>query len=726
MTVRSNIPLYIIFLFSILFSMSFSASQALAQAQADAGPDQTVNEGDKVILDGSNSPPLKFIIGYFWQQTGGNPRVTLTDANTAKASFIAPIVGPEGTSLTFQLTVTYYYYGFIFSLTDTTTVNVLFVNDPPVANAGSDQNVDEETTVTLDGSNSSDPDDGIKSYQWKQVGGPSVTLSNPQAAQTTFLAPNVSEDGKSLTFELTVTDVGGLKAADTTTVNVTGDNDPPVADAGPNQTVDEGSAVTLNGSNSFDPDFEDTITYKWIQTGGKPTVKLNGANTATPGFTAPNVGVDGTSLTFELTVTDLGGSEDSDTIVINISFVNQPPIADAGPNQTKQEETKVTLNGSNSSDPDEGDGIKYYRWRQTAGPEVELSSNKAVKPTFTAPNVAGSKSLEFKLTVTDFGGLKDRDSTIVNVTGDNDPPTADAGPDQAKEEETEVTLNGSNSSDPDDGIKSYQWTQTAGPPVTLSNPQAPKPTFKNPDVVGSKSLTFELTVTDFGSLKDTDTTIVNVTGDNDPPTADAGPDQTVDEEEAVVELYGAGSRDPDDGIKSHRWTQTAGPPVTLSNPLDAQPTFTPPNVLESGASLTFELTVTDMGDLESVDATIVNVTGDNDPPTANAGVDQTVLEKSKVSLDGSNSFDPDDGIASYQWKQVAGPAVTFSDSTSDQPTFEAPSFDDSGDKPLIFELIVTDNGSLQSNDSMTVSVSNFEKDNPGSSGGGCFIDTAAY
>jgi hypothetical protein len=97
-----------------------------------------------------------------------------------------------------------------------------------------------------------------------------------------------------------------------------------------------------------------------------------------------------------------------------------------------------------------------------------------------------------------------------------------------------------------------------------------------------------------------------------------------------------------------------------------------------------------------------------------------------VTLDGSNSFDPDDGIESYRWKQVAGPSVTFSDPTSAQPTFEAPSFDESGDKPLILELIVTDDGGLQSSDSTTVSVSNFEKDNPGAAGGGCFIDTAAY
>ena len=111
---------------------------------------------------------------------------------------------------------------------------------------------------------------------------------------------------------------------------------------------------------------------------------------------------------------------------------------------------------------------------------------------------------------------------------------------------------------------------------------------------------------------------------------------------------------------------------------------------------------------------------------ANDGADQTVREESEVALNGSNSFDPDDGIASYRWKQVAGASVTFSDPTEDRPTFEAPSFDASSDQPLVFELTVTDNGGLQSSDSTTVSVSNFEKDNPGASGGGCFIDTAAY
>jgi len=401
--------------------------------------------------------------------------------------------------------------------------------------------------------------------------------------------------------------------------------------------------------------------------------------------------------------------------------------ADAGPDQTVREGDTVVLDGSNSSP---SYLITAYFWQQTGGsPSVVLEDANTAKASFIAPIVgAEGTSLTFQLTVIYFFNASmhsDTDSTTVNVLFVNDPPVADAGPDQDVEEETTVTLDGSNSFDPDDGIKSYRWKQITGPSVSLSDPEAVQPTFMAPNVVGSKSLKFELTVTDFGGLRDTDTTIVNITGENDPPTADAGPDQNVDEETTVT-LDGSNSSDPDDGIESYRWKQIAGPSTSLSDPEAVQPTFLAPNVGPNGVSFTFELTVADVGSLQSSDTTIVNVTWLNVPPTANAGADQTVLEKSAVTLDGSNSFDPDDGIKSYRWKQVAGPSVTFSDPTDDQPTFEAPSFDDSDDQPLIFELLVKDDSGLQSSDSTTVSVSNYEKDNPGASGGGCFIDTAAY
>jgi len=192
--------------------------------------------------------------------------------------------------------------------------------------------------------------------------------------------------------------------------------------------------------------------------------------------------------------------------------------------------------------------------------------------------------------------------------GTNNPPTANAGPDQTVDEGDTVTLDGSSSSDPDGTIVSSLWTQIAGTSITLSDPDAVHPTFTAPDVgVGGEALSFQLTVTDNGGLQDSDTCIVNVTIVNQPPTADAGLDQTVDAGDEVT-LDGSNSTDPDDGIASYQWTQTAGTSATLSDASAVQPTFTAPNVDEDGEALTFQLTVTDNGGLQDSDSCTVNVT----------------------------------------------------------------------------------------------------------------------
>ena len=78
---------------------------------------------------------------------------------------------------------------------------------------------------------------------------------------------------------------------------------PPVADAGPSQTVAEASAVALDGSASQDPQGS-AVTYRWKQIRGIP-VTLSDPAAAAPVFTAPSdTGADSTDLLFMLTVTD--------------------------------------------------------------------------------------------------------------------------------------------------------------------------------------------------------------------------------------------------------------------------------------------------------------------------------------------------------------------------------------------------------------------------------------
>jgi len=664
---------------------------------ADAGPDQTVDEGVTVTLDGSNSSdPDNDISSYQWNQTGGLS-VSLSNSSAARPTFKSPDVGPGGESLTFQLTVT--DSGGLQS-TDTCIVNVSWINLPPTANAGPDQTVNEGVTVSLNGSNSTDPDYDISSYQWIQTGGTLVNLSNTTAVQPIFTSPDVGPSGESLAFQLTVTDSGGLQSTDTCIVNVSWVNLPPTADAGLDQTVNQGDTVVLDGFNSTDPD-DGIASYLWKQTSGTPAT-LSSTTAVQPTFTAPDVGPSGASLTFQLTVTDSGGLQTTDTCIVTVSSVNLPPVANAGPDQTVNEGDTVILDGSNSTDPD--DGVASYLWTQTAGPAVTLSDPAAAQTTFSAPVVgAGGASLTFRLRVTDGFGSSATNTCIVNITNGNLPPTADAGADQTADEGVSVALDGSNSTDPDDGIASYLWVQIAGNTVVLSNTTAVQPTFTAPNVGPSgESLTFELTVTDSGGLRSTDTCIVTVSWVNLPPTANAGPDQTVDES-VTVTLDGSNSTDPDDGIGSHQWKQLGGSQVTLSDPSAAISTFTAPDVGMSGDSLTFQLTVTDTGGLKSTATSIVNVTWVNAAPWADGGPDQTVEEGAAVTLDGSNSTDPDDGMASYLWTQTGGAPVTLSDASAVQPTFVTPIVDASG-ATLTFRLTATDIGGLQASSEVSVKI----------------------
>ena len=266
--------------------------------------------------------------------------------------------------------------------------------------------------MTLNGSNSSDPDDSIASYLWTQTAGPTVTLSSPSVASPTFVSPSTGSGAVSLTFTLTVTDGFGKIAIDTCFVNVTRNNLPPTADAGPGQTLNEGVTVTLDGSKSSDPDGS-IASYLWTQTGGSP-VTLSNTTVAQPTFVAPNVSTGSTSLAFELTVTDNTGLKATATTTVNISWLNEPPVANAGPEQIVKEGVTVTLDGSASADLD--DGIVSYLWSQNGGPQVVLSDATAVQPTFVTPAVdVGGATLDFTLTVTDSGGLKSSSQIFIGV-----------------------------------------------------------------------------------------------------------------------------------------------------------------------------------------------------------------------------------------------------------------------------------------------------------------------
>jgi hypothetical protein len=170
----------------------------------------------------------------------------------------------------------------------------------------------------------------------------------------------------------------------------------PTANAGPDQNVNSGALVQLDGSASTGV----ITSYAWTCTGG---IALSDATIVNPTFTAPVVGAT-TTYTCTLTVTNsTGSSSDSVDIVVNPTGF---PIANAGVDQTVTSGNSVQLDGSASTGV-----ITSYAWTCTGG--IALSDATIVNPTFTAPIESSASTYTCTLTVTNTVGSS---SDSMNVT----------------------------------------------------------------------------------------------------------------------------------------------------------------------------------------------------------------------------------------------------------------------------------------------------------------------
>ena len=183
-------------------------------------------------------------------------------------------------------------------------------------------------------------------------------------------------------------------------------NQAPVPNAGPDQSVNEGDNVALDGSGSSDAD-SNPLTYTWSAPAG---ITLSSTSVAKPTFTAPNVTTD-TQYTFSLVVNDGLVNSGTDQVLITVKKVNLIPLANAGADQTLNEGVLVTLNGTASSDPD-SDPLSYL-WSPPAG--ITLNSTTASQPTFTAPEVTSDKQYTFSLMVNDGTANSPADQVVITV-----------------------------------------------------------------------------------------------------------------------------------------------------------------------------------------------------------------------------------------------------------------------------------------------------------------------
>lgn len=213
-----------------------------------------------------------------------------------------------------------------------------------ISNINANSSFKEGEDIAFLSNTSTDSDGSIVKYEWFENG---TLLYTGETFRTSTLSVGNHN------IVLKVTDNDGLSGTDSVALSVySKTNQPPVAKAGANQSVQNGQIVVVDGSASYDPDGE-IKKYQWFENNVllhsgarfKTSTLKNGAHEII------------------LTVTDDGGATSSDTVIVTVASSTSPtppsnnaPVADSQNVELSKNETKQITLGASDSD---GDSLTY-------------------------------------------------------------------------------------------------------------------------------------------------------------------------------------------------------------------------------------------------------------------------------------------------------------------------------------------------------------------------------
>ena len=549
-------------------------------------------------------------------------------------------------------------------------------NARPAADAGEDQffNAIVEN-ITLDGNGSFDFDPGdIISYQWRQISGPNVVILNQDTPNPNF-APPVEDI---YIFELTVFDGSFYSSPDSVMIVV--GNRTPFADAGDEQACEPRQEVALDGSASYDPDENDVLSYSWSQVSG-PSVELLDSNMQAPSFTPNLIG----QYVFQLIVNDGEDTSLPDIVTVTCRIGSEPDDygyhwldsdSNWGPNYNwiDIEETGTVITGLEYSFEDfvgpfplgfdfNFYGNTYSQFYIQSNGLISFSAAPAHYINQEIPADDESNNIIAWLWTymypSDFSKIFYQQFGSYTVIQFVDYEMGFGGSVNAEvkiSRSGKILIQYKNFSD-----DAYLYQHTVG--IENANGTVGTQASYNDRYYLHEELAIEFSI-----------------GPPTEPVADAGPDQHVAEFQLIT-LDGSGSfvYDPC-SVLQYEWDQLVGPAVEMTDPTGMHPTFMP----EIEGEYRFELVVIGAEDFSEPDEVLILV--GNRPPIIEVGPNQVSPLSSRVTLDGSGSYDPDriDEL-SYKWTQLEGPEVALRNADTASPYFTC---EEEG--TYVFELVVTD------------------------------------
>lgn len=476
----------------------------------------------------------------------------------------------------------------------------LFVNEPPVAEAGEDREVAIAEPFELDGGGSEDSDGTLVRYAWD--------FGDGSTAEGQRVGHEYAEAGR-FEVRLEVRDDSKTASdshADTLLVVV---NDPPVAEAGPDQRVTT-SVVAFDGGGSTDSDGE-IVRYAWSFGDGR----AGEGRTVSHVYAAPG------TYEVELRVTDdsptpRNSADDRLQVVVNAR-----PIADAGSDRKVAVGQRVEFSAAASQDPD--GTIARSEWDFGDGTTEE---GETVAHTYAEPG-----TYVVRLSVyDDTGHAAAVDHDHVRVVVNQAPVARLPAPPRIAPGDL-VVLDAGRSFDPDGGSLKHSWTVDGAP--AGAEPRLEQ-RFERPG-----SYDVALVVEDESGTANAVAQVQATVHVNHRPVARAGPDRLTCE--PVLRFDAATSTDADGDPLLFTWDFGDGTPPGHGREVT--------HVYAGSGTYPVELRVDDGTSLSNAEALGGLVVRVNGAPVARAGPDTTECAGEVVLFDGSASDDPDGDVLKYTW-----------------------------------------------------------------------------